>query len=134
MQVFSQNILRETVLPDDLAEKHGARLQRSFKSREIDIDQSETRLETSPFIIIHERPAEITAQINPPAQGVVNRGEIKSQIDDPEAVVAAAAAVFRNIRLRLTAATESQIQEGRVFQQLFRHWNTPLFQNRFHPE
>ena len=71
MQVFSQNILRETVLPDDFAEKHGAWFRPSFKGREIDINQTEVRLETSPFIIIHERLVEITVQINTP--GAIHR-------------------------------------------------------------
>ena len=148
MQVFFQNILRETVLPDDFAEKHGARFRPSFKGREIDINQTEARLETSPFILIHERPVEITAQINTPKQCIVNRGEIKRQINNPEPVVIATASVFRNINrfnaeetvalfsLRSHAkvsgpfllclemlgwATESQTLEERVIQQPFRH-------------
>ena len=73
MQVFSQYLLRKTVVFNDFAVKCGTRLRSPFKGLEVHIHETEAGQEGTPFVVVHQRPVEIAAHIHAPLERVMHR-------------------------------------------------------------
>lgn len=98
MQVFAQNLLCKTVMLDYFLVKISARLGRALKiMRKIHVNEPESRLIRTPFVIVHRRPIQISPHVCARFDCRMHRGKIFGNPHDAEIIIITTAPVFGDI-------------------------------------